>query len=188
MSDAENTPSKGESNERACIGCGAVFDPKKGHASRCAPCRRNYGAAYRAKRLAAPWRLDDATQERFWSKVDKSGDCWLWRGNCVDGYGRFYDGRRNRIASQVAWEIVAAVACVRSARERTSVSNSKFCLLRQAERREAEVAALRDRADLAEKRLDEAVAMLRDVVRWAVPESFTDDYRAFLASLDKEGK
>lgn len=28
--------------------------------------------------------------ERFWSKVDKSGECWVWRGG-VDsfGYGRF---------------------------------------------------------------------------------------------------
>lgn len=28
--------------------------------------------------------------ERFWSKVDKSGDCWLWTGTIHDtGYGRF---------------------------------------------------------------------------------------------------
>lgn len=28
--------------------------------------------------------------ERFWSKVDKSGDCWLWTAGCFDsGYGAF---------------------------------------------------------------------------------------------------
>lgn len=30
-------------------------------------------------------------QVRFWGKVDKSGDCWLWTGatNTGNGYGRF---------------------------------------------------------------------------------------------------
>lgn len=30
-----------------------------------------------------------ADAERFWSKVDKSGDCWLWTGGLRTGYGRF---------------------------------------------------------------------------------------------------
>ena len=28
-------------------------------------------------------------EERFWPKVDKSGDCWLWTGGTVQGYGSF---------------------------------------------------------------------------------------------------
>lgn len=32
-----------------------------------------------------------ATIERFWSKVDKSQDCWLWQGGRIPkGYGWFY--------------------------------------------------------------------------------------------------
>ncbi len=27
--------------------------------------------------------------ERFWSKVDRSGDCWQWTGARVRGYGQF---------------------------------------------------------------------------------------------------
>ena len=28
---------------------------------------------------------------RFWSKVDMSGDCWLWRAGCdKNGYGKFW--------------------------------------------------------------------------------------------------
>ena len=28
--------------------------------------------------------------ERFWSKVDKSGDCWLWTASCArSGYGQY---------------------------------------------------------------------------------------------------
>jgi hypothetical protein len=33
----------------------------------------------------------DTTQERFWSKVDTSGDCWEWTaGRNNSGYGSFY--------------------------------------------------------------------------------------------------
>ena len=31
--------------------------------------------------------MNDA--ERFWAKVDKSGECWEWTGCLVNGYGRF---------------------------------------------------------------------------------------------------
>src|SRR6185295_4005195 len=32
---------------------------------------------------------------RFWSKVDRSGECWIWTGSvCSGGYGSFFlDGR-----------------------------------------------------------------------------------------------
>jgi hypothetical protein len=35
-------------------------------------------------------------EERFWAKVDKSGDCWLWTGATggKDGYGKIQRGRR----------------------------------------------------------------------------------------------
>jgi hypothetical protein len=33
--------------------------------------------------------------ERFWAKVDKSGECWLWLGSrSAKGYGNFYADRR----------------------------------------------------------------------------------------------
>lgn len=31
--------------------------------------------------------------ERFWRKVDRSGECWLWTGSTANGYGHL---RRNR--------------------------------------------------------------------------------------------
>ena len=34
-------------------------------------------------------------EERFWSKVDKTGDCWLWTaGKSDQGYGTFHIGSR----------------------------------------------------------------------------------------------
>lgn len=49
-------------------------------------------------------------KERFWSRVDKSGDCWLWTG-CLDpnGYGK-YSGRKftgkSSLAHRIAYELV----------------------------------------------------------------------------------
>ena len=35
-----------------------------------------------------------STEERFWSKVDKTETCWLWTGPLFKGYGRFaLDGK-----------------------------------------------------------------------------------------------
>lgn len=49
------------------------------------------------------------TAEKFWEKVDASGDCWLWMGGLnTGGYGRFtLDGRRQR-AHRVAYALLVA--------------------------------------------------------------------------------
>lgn len=45
--------------------------------------------------------------ERFWSKVDQSGDCWLWTANRDhDGYGQFTMDGRHRKAPRVSFELV----------------------------------------------------------------------------------
>lgn len=44
-------------------------------------------------------------KERFWSKVRKTDDCWLWLGSRSDtGYGCFYDGRAYS-AHRYSWEL-----------------------------------------------------------------------------------
>lgn len=46
-------------------------------------------------------------EARFWSKVDKSGDCWLWRGAISDGYGKFaLTHKRSLFAHRYAYETV----------------------------------------------------------------------------------
>ncbi len=37
---------------------------------------------------------------RFWSKISKADDCWVWRNANVKGYGVFWDGQR-RIRAHV---------------------------------------------------------------------------------------
>lgn len=48
--------------------------------------------------------LSPTQVERFWSQVDKSGDCWIWTGlRFTSGYGRFT--RRAYRTHRVAWEL-----------------------------------------------------------------------------------
>lgn len=53
--------------------------------------------------------MDEKTIARFWSKVEKTDGCWIWRA-CIgrQGYGRFGLGSRasgTASAHHVAWEI-----------------------------------------------------------------------------------
>lgn len=43
-------------------------------------------------------------RERFWAKVDQSGDCWLWTGAMSYGYGHFVVDRVVRQAHRVSYE------------------------------------------------------------------------------------
>lgn len=50
-------------------------------------------------------RTNKATDELFWEKVDKSGDCWIWTAYIKsDGYGQFGVRRRLVGAHRYAYE------------------------------------------------------------------------------------
>lgn len=48
-------------------------------------------------------------EDRFWTKVDKSGECWIWTGaKCGGergGYGSIKVGPSTKKAHRVAWEM-----------------------------------------------------------------------------------
>jgi hypothetical protein len=49
-------------------------------------------------------RPKPSREERFWSKVDRSGDCWNWiGGKNRDGYGSFYFNGQTINSSRVAY-------------------------------------------------------------------------------------
>ena len=80
-------------------------------------CERHYHSWWNGKRRALRidgiWAeprsrpspiLTEQQIERFWAKVDKTGDCWVWMGyRTVDGYGRLGWGQNVYNASRVAW-------------------------------------------------------------------------------------
>ena len=43
--------------------------------------------------------------ERFWAKVDRSGECWLWTAATANGYGRFRWRGRASFAHRVVYEL-----------------------------------------------------------------------------------
>lgn len=76
--------------------------------------RRGYCTTHYSRWLTkgdplAPTRhyVKGTVAERFWPKVDKSGECWLWTGaTSIKGYGIAdgLDGRLNN-AHRIAWEL-----------------------------------------------------------------------------------
>src|SRR3990167_3652620 len=44
-------------------------------------------------------------EERFWSKVDKSGDCWIWTGAKISGYPIFRVGNKLIRGHRYSWEL-----------------------------------------------------------------------------------
>ncbi len=60
----------------------------------------------RNKNHGDPLWEPQSLEDRFWSKVDKSGDCWLWTGTkSTNGYGNFGVAHGHRVAHRVAYEL-----------------------------------------------------------------------------------
>jgi hypothetical protein len=47
------------------------------------------------------------TEERFWPKVDKSGDCWLWTASTRGGYGVFVSNGVRVAAHRLSLEMAS---------------------------------------------------------------------------------
>lgn len=55
--------------------------------------------------------LTEVDARRFWLKVDKSGECWVWQGAinyARGGYGSFWVGQKCYRAHRVAYELTYA--------------------------------------------------------------------------------
>jgi HNH endonuclease len=65
-----------------------------------------YDSESQSRRARKRWATPFA--ERFWARVDRTGDCWLWNG-AMDGQGRYGVTRDQRgkmtTAHRVAWEL-----------------------------------------------------------------------------------
>lgn len=95
--------------ERTCEMCGTTFmrplrasDAKRARRF----CSSDCHVTWMQRVWAKPW------EERFWDKVNKTGDCWLWIGGTRRGYGDLQmewdqNGRSgiHRPAHHLAWEM-----------------------------------------------------------------------------------
>ena len=50
-----------------------------------------------------------SVEERFWSKVEKTDTCWLWRGTHIKGYGMFRIDNRRQRATRVSLRLAGIV-------------------------------------------------------------------------------
>jgi len=54
--------------------------------------------------------MKQTVEERFWAKVDKSGECWLWTaGKDRDGYGSFWFKNQTTRAHRFIYEFLVKV-------------------------------------------------------------------------------
>lgn len=56
-------------------------------------------------------KITRSAEERFWEKVDKSKECWMWKANTKkrSGYGRFWYQGRNVFAHRFSWMLAFGV-------------------------------------------------------------------------------
>src|SRR5215471_9479687 len=60
--------------------------------------------APKIRNILLPPNLQDQT--RFWAKVDKSGECWIWlAAKNRDGYGTFSLGGQMFLSHRISWMI-----------------------------------------------------------------------------------
>lgn len=87
-----------------CTWCGISFETKE----------QNHKGKYCSHECDMTHRktvLFETAPSRFWARVDKSGNCWLWTGATDDkGYGRLSFKGRRAIAPRVAYELTHGVS------------------------------------------------------------------------------
>lgn len=85
------------------------------------------------RRTGTPVYVPRTEQERFWSKVDKTGGCWLWTGPQAGrgfrerkSYGVFSIGERKVYAHRYAYELL--VGPIPDDLELDHLCRVKFCV------------------------------------------------------------
>jgi hypothetical protein len=87
---------------RVCMHCGGSFTVPRSHLTRRPSLYCSHACHAEADHLAAEARV----AERFWSRVGKSDECWIYKGFLdKDGYGGFWAHGRNLKAHRIAWNL-----------------------------------------------------------------------------------
>lgn len=91
---------KKEGTPSYCLECGAEYYAPPSHRAKRTYCSRKCRADAQSKWQRRP------LGERFWEKVDKSGECWIWTGALLKtGYGSIRIDRKAERAHRVAYEL-----------------------------------------------------------------------------------
>ena len=71
---------------------------------------------------------DEALEARFWSRVDTSGDCWLWDKPNRRGYGEFYAPGVTTAAHRFSWYIANGYTLPPSDYDIDHICRNKRCV------------------------------------------------------------
>lgn len=84
--------------------CSVIDCDRQAHARNL--CSTHYGRLERTGTVGPPVRI--SIEDRFWAKVDKSGDCWLWTAaKNNQGYGVFgIPGNKKVLPHRFSYELV----------------------------------------------------------------------------------
>ena len=92
-----------------CLLCGGAFYKKPGMKwDRQKTCSRSCALRLRKSNGQMIGRAPKTNKERFWPKVKKTAECWIWTGGVFKntGYGKFRgDGGRTVYSHRVSWEL-----------------------------------------------------------------------------------
>lgn len=64
---------------------------------------KDNGLCYNKNLAHTEIEINDEQKERFWAKVDKSGNCWNWTSQAPDGYGEFKLNKKTYRASRISY-------------------------------------------------------------------------------------
>ena len=85
--------------DKTCADCGCHFTVK--------PYNKQRYCSQACRYAAQRKRIEATVAERLWAGLDKTGDCWNWRGyKSRDGYGIIGVGTRKRErVNRLSWEL-----------------------------------------------------------------------------------
>lgn len=100
---AGRTPGRPRRGEwKVCLTCGVRFYTTSHEQARARRfCSHRCWNAHQSQEYGRTWR------DRFWAKVDKSGECWMWTGKrfSTNGYGVGSIRGKSTGAHRVSWEL-----------------------------------------------------------------------------------
>ena len=69
-------------------------------------CEKHYARVRKGQNPSRKTMYEKHGLQRFWEKVDKTGDCWIWTGgNNAQGYGHWHDGTRHVGVHRYSYEL-----------------------------------------------------------------------------------
>lgn len=73
----------------------------------CSRCGKGFCKTSRHRTLCDDCTQTNSFEKRFWSKVDKSGSCWIWKASLdKGGYGQVMLNKTPHRAHRISWSLV----------------------------------------------------------------------------------